>query len=201
MVSTYQRKGPSGPFIVVSAIAVVMSCVLVWGLSFQWLQDSQEANQNSTLSAESTSRATPPTSVFSLNAPTEVPDCQSFEVAVNAATIRICPSEQCERRDIREFEDPVCVYSRAEPSEQYPLADEWYIIDINPDGAFRDLAYMHQSVLRPINPTPRPSKTFTPLPTVTLTPSPTFEPQTFPSSTPTPSPTLPFTPTLAQVEF
>lgn len=203
MVSTYRRKGPSGPLIVVTAIALVMTCVLIWAFSFQWLQNNQQTSQFSTRTAEASQQADTATPFFFGNAPTEVPNCQAFEVAVNTAMIRICPSEQCERRDIREFKDPICVFGRAESSEQYPLGDEWYVINLNPNGAFRDLAYMHESVLEPINPTPRPSKTFTPLPTVTLTPSETFVPQIISTITPTPSPspTSIFTPTLEKTEF
>ena len=44
---------------------------------------------------------------------------------------------------------------------------EWYVVELNPEGAFRDIVYMHQSVIAAIDPTPTPTRTYTPLPTIT----------------------------------
>ena len=53
---------------------------------------------------------------------------------------------------------------------------EWYSIDLNPSTRRIELAYMHESIIEAVNPTPTPSitptpsNTVSPPPTVTLTP-------------------------------
>jgi hypothetical protein len=86
------------------------------------------------------------------------------------------------------------VIGRADDN-QYFDAEDWFVIDLNFGQLFLEVGYMHESVIKPRNPTPRPSQTFTPLPTITLTPTPRF-------STPTPGPEVTGTPTPAnRVEF
>jgi len=71
--------------------------------------------------------------------------------------------------------------------------DEWFIVDLDDSQFFTTLGYMHESLLRPLNPTPTPSITNTPLPT--LTPMPSNTPLPTPPPTDTPNPATPATPT------
>jgi hypothetical protein len=193
MLTTYRRRGgPSTPLVTVTAIAMVLACVLVWLFSLQWFERGQEASQAAIATSTEAARNLAPT--FDPGpSPTPVPACQWFYVTASSARVRACPDESCATREQWPYEQEVCVYGRAQPQDdQYPLAEEWYIVDMNPTGAFRNLAYMHRSVLKALQPTPRPSMTFTPLPTVTLTPSPRWSPSPSPSFTPSP-PALPRT--------
>lgn len=207
MVSTYRRSGPPRIVIVVLGMGLVFSCYLMWNGFIDFLEAGGDRNVAATQAAESR-RDTPTFAPPTVNvgpSPSPYPSCINFEVWAASGTIRECPDFSCERRDTLYYEDQVCVYGVAEDDDFFS-ADEWYLIDLNPNGAFRDLAYMHESVLRALNPTPRPSRTYTPLPTVTLTPtrvtdtpapSATPNPQTPPTATPTP----PITPTLTRREF
>jgi hypothetical protein len=128
---------------------------------------------------------------------TPVPACQDFVVIVPEAIIRECASTNCAIKDVRHDGDVVCVLER-----DYEQA-EWYIIDLDDSRFFTDLAYMHESLLRAVNPTPTPTITPSPAPTntptegVTLppgvspTPTPTESGVRFPTITPTPMPTSP----------
>ena len=60
---------------------------------------------------------------------------------------------------------------------------EWYVLDDNPLTRRLEPVYMHEDIIRALNPTPTPTRTFTPSPTTS--PSPTFTK----SPTPTPLPT------------
>lgn len=142
------------------------------------------------LSSEAT-RTRPPTV-------SPIPPCQTFTVSVPNAIVREGPSSASGIVTSYKEGDTVCVISIAPDSE-------WYLIDMTPETRRLDPAYMHQTVIRANNPTPKPTITMTPLPTVTslptLTPSMTPEPR--PSATPnlsvtdteTPTPTSPPTAT------
>lgn len=209
MVSKYGRANPPACFIVVAAVILVLGCYLMWNGALQWFRAAGSPSVAATRGALAQLSATPTraTLVFGPTR-TPVPPCQEFEIWSADARVRDCPSLQCERRLLLYYQDKVCVYGRAEPDTdgEYPTAQEWYVIDLNPDGAFRDLAYIHESVVRPVNPTPRPSQTFTPLPTVTITPSYTPLPSSTPDNntptpteTPIPAPSL--TPTIPRQQF
>lgn len=208
MISRYGRSRPPSCLIILSAVVLVVSCYLMWNGVLEWFRAAGNPSVGATRQAQLELSATP-TKVELLTGPTRtsVPPCQEFEVWSADARVRDCPSLQCERRLVLYYEDAVCVYGRVLPGEsEYADSEEWYVIDLNPNGAFRDLAYIHESVVRPTNPTPRPSQTFTPLPTITITPTHTPMPTiTQDARTPTPTDTLVptplITPTIPRREF
>lgn len=112
---------------------------------------------------------------------TPLPECQDFRVIVPNAIVRETPASNGTIVTGLTQGTTVCVLSRVEGSE-------WYAIDQNPDTRRAELAYMHETVIEAVNPTPTPSitptpsNTFTPLPTVTNTPVP------LPTDTPRPQP-------------
>lgn len=158
------------------AMTLVFGGFFLWQGFVEWV-DRENADRyaraTQTAIIEITSTAAP-TDIF-YPSPTPVPDpvpeCQIFFINAEAAYIRECPSRSCEEKDRFEYETEVCVYGKTPDTD---LAnEEWYIVDLNAGGVFADIGYMHESVLKPRFPTPRPSQTFTPRPTITLTPSPT----------------------------
>lgn len=128
---------------------------------------------------------------------TPIPDCQDFRVTAANAIVREAPSSSGTILTQYSSGDIVCVVGVA------PESTEWYLIDTNPNTNRLEPAYMHESIIEAVNPTPRPSRTPSPLPTVTqpptLTPSdtPTRQPTATRDSrsTDTPTPTDPPTPT------
>jgi hypothetical protein len=109
--------------------------------------------------------------------------CQDFRVSVIRARVRECPKETCETISKPGQGTKICVYSTV------AQAPDWYEINVSPDEPMPHIGYMHSSVLDAVNPTKRPTQTFTPLPTVTPlpshTPTRTFTP--LPSHTPNPA--------------
>jgi hypothetical protein len=129
---------------------------------------------------------------------TPLPTCTDFRVIVPSAVVRSAPSLSA--GIVRGFAqgEIVCVLWR-EPGS------EWYTIDRDRSTRRRELAYMHESVIAPINPTATPPPTVTPPPTLTPSITPSQPPTEPPSPTPraaptlpppTPTPAPPFTPTL-----
>lgn len=209
MITTYRRRsGPPPLVVIIAALVTVFICYLLWNGTLAWMDTMLDPFGSQTQAAVQATQSVVPTRPAFLSAPTRtpVPACQTFYIFADRGTIRECPDFACERRDVRVYDQEVCVYGKASNSDDYPTASEWYTIDMNPQGAFRDLAYMHDSVLKPRNPTPRPSATFTALPTVTLTPSPSrtpIQPTLTPTEgqppTSTPYPTV--TPTVLRPNF
>jgi len=211
MVTTYRRQGPSTPLIIIVAITFVLACFLIYTVGISSVEEiaNQPTPTNSPTATDIPAFALAPS-------PTPVPACEIFSINVDTAYMRSCPDLTCDVRERIYLGQEVCAYGRAVDGD-FLNSEEWFIIDLNPRGAFRDIVYMHNSVLRPVNPTPRPSQTFTPLPTITLTPTlplmtdtptplPTIPP--FPSNTPdgtlTPLPNIPLpgvVPTLPRQEF
>lgn len=188
-LSTYGRSGPPNSLVVMAAISAVLGCIALWVVSLQVL-DIDTANATRA-AQEAQQQNITQTSIATINlgpSPTPVPECIDFEVDVDTAIMRTCPDESCQVRQVVYFEQLVCVYSFAETTRDYPFGEEWYVIDLNGAGAFRDLVYMHRSVVRPVNPTPRPSLTYTPLPSITPTPLRSTTSQPLASITPTPQP-------------
>jgi hypothetical protein len=178
--------------------AIVFGAYFLWSGFREWFDERNQTEvQDATEAAQATATEVNRPTFRPFPSHTPVPACQPFYVHVNAANIRRCPSRQCETKDTLPYESEICVYGRALSSIDEPLADEWFEIDLNPDGVFRDLGYMHESVIRAV-PTPRPTITNTPLPTITLTPSDTPLPTSeasatlpdLPTSTAQPSPTI-----------
>lgn len=198
----YQRQGP-GPL-----MTTLLAAVLVFGGYFLYMgtrkyieqdyQSDQRATETAVINQTEIAIQQATRSFMPFPTSTRVPDCEMFEVETDSAWVRECPSFECRGRD-RFFQgQEICVLGLATDFEFFD-ASEWYKIDMNFGESYLDVAYMHESVIRPANPTPRPSATFTPLPTIT--PLPTTELSPTPTSTPTnPPPTI--TPTLSDnVEF
>jgi hypothetical protein len=109
---------------------------------------------------------------------TPVPECQTFVVSVPNAIVRDAPSSSGGLLGSMVEGEEVCVLGR-EPET------DWYVIDRTPGTRRLDIAYMHETVIRAVNPTPTPSRTPTALATVTPLPTGT------PTRTPSPQPTVP----------
>lgn len=109
---------------------------------------------------------------------TPVPECQTFVVSVPNAIVRDAPSSSGGLIGSLNEGEEVCVLGR-EPET------DWYVIDRTAGTRRLDIAYMHETVIRALNPTVTPSRTPTPLATVTPLPTDT------PTRTPSPAPTVP----------
>ena len=128
---------------------------------------------------------------------TPIPECKLFTVAVPNAIVRESASTNSPIVTSWQQGTQVCMVDRAAENQ------EWYIVDGNPQTRRIEFAYMHETVIRAVNPTPTPSDTPTPLSTVTPLPSdtPTESPTPLPTATidrnatATPSPTQTLTPT------
>lgn len=97
---------------------------------------------------------------------TALPTCQDFQVEVvdaPNALVRETPNLSAAVIDAFPSGTLVCVLWR-EPNS------EFYAIDANPETRRHEIAYMHESVLVPLNPTATPSATSSPLPTITPIP-------------------------------
>jgi hypothetical protein len=129
---------------------------------------------------------------------TPIPECQDFVVTAENAIVREAPSSGGAIRTSFFEGTVVCVLGRADAES------EWYVIDLNEQARRVELAYMHESVIRAVNPTPTPTRTVTPsptlsptpLPTITNTPSPRPTDTRSPGITDTPTPTVSPSPTL-----
>lgn len=140
------------------------------------VESTERAVVVSTATAERITRSEPGSEVTPRPTNTPVPECQDFVVSVPNAIIREGPSSGAQILTSLNEGAIVCVLGREGDSE-------WYVIDQTPETRRLDLVYMHETVIRAVNPTPTPSITPTPLPTITPLPSPT------PSRTPVPSAT------------
>ena len=190
-----RRSGPPPLLIVVIGALVVFGGYYVWTGFLQFLEDGGNITAQVTRQAFSTATAqvgpTMRPTIFMPATFTPLPPCQMFRVTAERAVYRDCPSQDnqlCPIIEVVPFDTELCVYSRA------PENSEWYVIELNPGGAYRDIVYMHQSVIKPVNPTATPSLTATPLPTVSPLPSDTPLPTVPVSPTPTPNPELTPTP-------
>ncbi|RMG85100.1 MAG: hypothetical protein D6712_10065 [Chloroflexi bacterium] len=198
-----RNSGPPAWFIFLIGIALVFALYYIW-LGFRnFVQTGGLGVQEATQQAEVVFTATAvrreqqatslPTSRPTL---TPLPECQDFIVTAENAIVRERPTTNSGILTSFNQNTVVCVIQREGESE-------WYMIDAEPQTRRINIGYMHESVIRALNPTPTPTQTFTPAPTVTpmptLTPSNTPIPQptstvdTSSTSTPTPTPT--WTPT------
>lgn len=193
-MSFRQRHGPSGLLVTLIAAALVFGGYFLYMGIINWVEADTIARQTSTRAAQLTqtedaiAAATQGFMPFPTN--TSVPQCETYYVNVSSAWVRRCPSLTCEAKDNKPNQADVCVLGRADPAEfpVYSSPGEWYVVDLNEGLIFPDVGYMHESVLSPRNPTPRPSQTFTPLPTVTPLPTPSPGPTGTSTPTITPSP-------------
>jgi hypothetical protein len=187
------RRGKSGVpawLLLVVTIAVVMGGFYLWEGLQRFVRTGGLGIPESTARAQliATQTAEDATLQLALRTPipssTPLPQCQDFRVSVNAANaiVREAPFSNAPIVEAYDNGTIVCVLWRDEGSE-------YWTIDANPTTRRRELAYMHESVLVSVNPTPTQGPTFTPLPTVTalpVTPTPALLQPATPRSTPTP---------------
>lgn len=193
------RDGVPAWLVFLIGVAVVFGLYYVWLGVRSFLQSGGRGVIESTRNAETIATATAESLEIGIPTlrptATEIPPCESFTVIVPNARVRQEPSETSPIIGSFFENDVICVIGRPSPES------EWYTVDMQPGTRRLDVAYMHESVIAPLNPTPTPSQTVTPLPTVTavptLTPTQTYTPHPtdtrIPGITDTPPPT--FTPT------
>lgn len=207
-----RRKSGGGP---PAIVVFVLAVALVFGVYYVWqgvqtflrtgglgvVEATERAQNISTATAVGVTRMAPLPATL-LPTSTDVPPCQEFRVSVPAGIVREGPSTSS--AVVTQFRqgETVCVMGREADSE-------WYSIDLNPSTRRIELAYMHETIIEAVNPTPTPSDTLTPSNTVspppTVTPVPTERPTRTASPLPsytldprftdTPIPTLTPTPT------
>lgn len=193
-MSGYRRSGPSPLLIIVVGALVVFGGYYVWSGFLSFLEDQGDLTAQVTREAMSTATAgsvfQPPAfpTSYQLATFTPLPPCITFVVNVERAVYRECPAQdntECPVIDVVPEGTEFCVYARVSSNP------EWFVIDLNPGGAYRDIVYMHESVIEALNPTPTPTATFTPAPTITQLPSSTPTPTLPPSPSHTPDPAQP----------
>jgi len=187
-----RRDGPPTWFIFLVGIAIVFGVYYMWlgvrsfmASGMTVVESTRQAIELSTVTAERVEELETfaPTS---LPTQTPVPPCQDFVVDVPSAIVRELPTTNSGIADTLSQNDTVCVIAK-EPET------EWYVIDGNPLTRRLEAVYMHEDIIRALNPTLTPSVTFTPAPTVTNTP--TYTPSNTPQITDTPTPDPNITPT------
>lgn len=191
-------KGASGApawLVFVVAVAIVFGAYYLWVGVQNYLRTGGLGVVEATRQAELIVTATAarvlsvpsrtPVATF-----TPIPSCQDFVVSVPSAIVRAQPTTRGAIVTSLSAGETVCVLGRDGETE-------WYTIDQNPRTRILELAYMHETVIQAVNPTPTPSRTPTPLPTVTPVPSstPTLSPEPRPTDTPDPAATDTPTPT------
>jgi hypothetical protein len=180
--STRRGGGPPAWLVFLVAVALVFGAFYLYQGAQNFLRTGGLGVEEATARAQIVDTATAEGATsFVTRSPvtprptlTPVPECVEFHVIVPNAIVRETPSEN--GRLITGFNQgtTVCVLGREGDGE-------WYAIDQNPDTRRLELAYMHESVIEAVNPTPTPSRTSSPLPTVT--PAPTETPSNTPLST------------------
>lgn len=173
MSYSYSNSGSPNPILIgLLGLALVFSSYLLWTGFIAWLDEGAANNraEESTVAARSTSTfeafvSVPTLVVYPTSTP--IPDCEYFTVrGPQAAFVRECPSTTCDDISFVEANETVCVVGRAQ-SEEYPNADEWFEVLLEPDAFLPEITYMNEITLRAVNPTPTVTPTFEPLPTVT----------------------------------
>jgi len=170
----YRRGGgPPAWIVVVVVLALVMGGFYLWDGMQRFLRSGGFGITESTQRAEIVETATAERAaarVIITRTPlptgTPLPQCQDFRVEVvdaPNALVRELPNLTAAVIDAFPTGTLVCVLWR-EPD------GEFYAIDANIETRRHEIAYMHESVLVPLNPTPTPSITPTAPPTITLTP-------------------------------
>lgn len=194
-MSGYSRSGPSPMLIAAVGALIVFGGYFVWTGFLSFLED--QGNITAPITRQAITTATAGSSDAGIIFPTAfiqatftpMPTCQFFVVNVERAVYRECPQmddRACPIVEVIPNGTELCSYGRV------PNNPEWFVIDLNAGGVYRDLVYIHESVVAAKNPTPTPTITLTPRPTIT--PLPTLSPTPSPSPAPTEPPTL--TPTI-----
>lgn len=187
-----RHNGPPTWFVFLVGIAVVFGVYYTWlgvrnfmASGMTVVESTRQAIELFTVTAEKIEELETfaPTS---LPTQTPVPPCQEFVVDVPSAIVRELPTTNSAIVDTLSQNETVCVIAREPESE-------WYVLDDNPLTRRLEPVYMHQDIIRALNPTLTPSVTFTPAPTITNTP--TFTPSNTPQITDTATPNPNITPT------
>jgi hypothetical protein len=179
------RDGPPAWLIFLVGVALVFGAYYLWLGAQNFLRTGGrgvvEATERAVIVSTATAQSIIPTQPQTPQVTvTPIPECTPFIVNVPNARVREAPSENAATVTSFFQNQEVCVLQRYAPES------EWYTIDLNPSTRRVELAYMHESVIQPVNPTLTPSRTPTPLPTITPTPTLTATPV---SPTPLPQPT------------
>ncbi len=167
---------------------LVFGGYFVWTGFLSYLDDQGNITAQVTREAvaSATARVAPSIQLPTLYMPatfTPLPPCQWFKVNVERAVYRECPSkdnQRCPIRDTVTYGTELCIYARS------PDNPEWYVVELNPDGAYRDTVFIHESVVEAVDPTPTTTLSPTPHPTATPAPTATPSPITVPDATDTP---------------
>lgn len=169
------NSSPSPLLIGLIGLALVFGGYLLWTGFLDWL-DEGSANvrsEEATVAARSTStsdafRNQPTLVLYPTSTP--IPACEYFTVrGPQAAFVRECPDTSCSDIGYVEANETVCVIGRAR-SDEFPNADEWFEILLEPDAFLPEVSYMNEITLRAVNPTATVTPTFEPLPTITPLP-------------------------------
>ena len=193
------RSSPSPLMIILVGALFVFGGYYVWVGFINFLEDQGDITARATRNvfASATAEAAPdnilPTLFMAPATFTPLPPCKWFEVSVESAVYRECPDQNnvnCPIRDVIPYGTELCIYGRV------PNNAEWYVVELNPEGAYRDTVFIHESVVDALDPTPTVTPTNEPLDLPTISPMPSDTP--LPTATPTetpdpntvPSPTL-----------
>lgn len=180
----HTSSGPPGWFVMLIAVALVFGSYYLWtglqnyvetgGLGV--IETTERAVVIDTATAERFARsASGLSNITPRPSNTPIPECMDFIVHVPNAIVREGPSMQAAIITQHGEGTSICVLGRDGDSE-------WYVIDQEPTRRRLDLAYMHETVIRAVNPTATPTDTHTPFPTGTFTALPTVTP--IPTATP-----------------
>lgn len=195
------RNGPPTWFIFLLGIAIVFGIYYLWlgvrsfmSSGMTVVESTRQAIEYATITAERVEEL----EIFAptlLPTHTPVPPCQDFFVDVPSAIVRELPTTNSAIVDTLSQNETVCVIAKEPESD-------WYVVDDNPLTRRLEPVYMHEDIIRALNPTLTPSVTFTPAPTVTNTPTftPSNTPQITDTSTPNPNATPSNTPTPTATE-
>ena len=176
-----QRTGPPSWFVILLGIAIVFGIYYMWLGIRGFMSSGMTAVESTRQAIEQVTATAERILQLETYAPsplptrTPVPPCQDFAVSVPSAIVRSQPTTRSGIVETLPQDETVCVIARH-------LESEWFVVDNNPLTRRLEPVYMHQNIIRPLNPTPTPSKTFTPAPTIT--PKPTLTPSAAPSRPP-----------------
>jgi hypothetical protein len=178
-----QSKSPTW-LVFIIAVALILGVYYLWQGFRTYLQSGglgiMEATEQAQIGATATANRLQTLPQFESTRAatfTPIPECKQFVVNVPSAIVRESASTNAPIVTSWSQGTIVCMIDRA------PTDGEWYVVDGNPETRRIEFAYMHESVVEAVNPTPTPSRTPTPLSTVTPLPTSTI------TRTPSPVPT------------
>ncbi len=192
------RSGPSPIVIILVGALFVFGGYYVWTGFLTFLDDQGDITARATRNvlASATAAAAPDNILPTLFMPpstfTPLPPCKWFTVSVENAVYRECPAQNnidCPVREVIPYGTELCIYGRV------PDNPEWYVVELNPEGAYRDAVFIHESVVEAIDPTPTATPTTAPLALPTVSPIPSDTPQPTATWTDIPDPNITPTPT------